>query len=111
MIPRVLGVNLGVNFFGESQDPVVVFNAILPAEVLGEQLAFHGGVPDQCVVPLAFAPEDLQALVPQIVDSVIRSRSIMEMLTIWPDHRDEIIRNILFRWTGQITGEDGDGTT
>lgn len=107
-IPRVLGVHLGINFFDESQDPVIIFNAMLPADMDGE-LAHATESPDVVVLPLAFTPGDLQALIPQIVESVIRSRTIMEMLTTWPEHREEILQNLVFRWTGQLEKEDGNG--
>ena len=112
MIPRVVGLNLGISFFAESQDPVLVLNAILPVDAMDSQLAHHGGVEGQCVVPLAFMADDLQGLLPEITEGVIRCRTVIEMITLYPDKRDEIIKNLMFRWTGNLPeGEDeGDGS-
>jgi hypothetical protein len=40
----------------------------------------------------------------------IRARVIQEMITIYPEKRDEIIKNIMFRWTGTIVEDESDGT-
>lgn len=108
IIPRVLGVNMAISFFDETQDPVLVLNCILQEDALTSQLAHHGGVEGQCVVPLAFAPEHLKDLVGQIVEGTIRANVLREMVTIWPEQRDEIIQNLLFRWTATLEpGQDG----
>jgi hypothetical protein len=111
MIPRVLGMNLGISFFEETQDPVLVLNAVIPVDAIGEQLAHHAGVEGQCVVPLAFTAQDLQDLIPQIIEGVIRCKTVIEMLTTWPEQRDEIIKNLTFRWTGGVpeSQDEGDG--
>ena len=111
MIPRVVGMNLGISFFEETADPVLVLNAIIPDHAMGEQLAHHAGVEGQCVVPLAFTAGDLKALIPQIVEGVIRCQTVIEMLTTWPEKRDEIIKNQTFRWTGEVpeSQDEADG--
>jgi len=109
VIPRVLGVNIGISFFEESTDPVIVINAVLSGDMLEKQLAHFGGVEGTCVVPLAFDPTALQGVIPEIIESVIRAKTVTEMFTIWPEQKDEIVKNLVFRWTGQVTGDETDG--
>lgn len=109
MIPAVLGVNIGINFFAESQDPVLVLNCIIVEPEEDQPLSHFAGVEGQRVVPLAFTPTELKALIPQIIEGVIRASTVVEMLTTWPEQRDEIIRNLLFRWAGHVSEDDEDG--
>lgn len=111
MIPRVLSINLGINFFDEAADPVLVMNfAILePEDGMEPRLSYHAGVEGQRVVPLAFTAADISAVLPGLIEGVTRINTIVELLTTWPEKRDEIIRNLLFRWGGHIGQDDGDG--
>ena len=51
----------------------------------------------------------LQGVIPEIIESVIRAKTVTEMFTIWPEQKDEIVKNLMFRWTGQVTGDETDG--
>jgi hypothetical protein len=110
-IPRVIGANLGINFFAPDSDPVLVMNCIIfePETPEQEQLSHFAGVEGQRVVPLAFHPADLEHMIDQIIEGLIRVRVVIEMTTTWPDKRDEIIRNLLFRWAGHVSDDEGDG--
>lgn len=111
-IPGVQAVNLNINFFGETQDPILVMNCIVSDDFLGQLLAHHAGVEGQAVIPLAFAPADLQQLIPQIIEGTVRARTIHEMVTTWPEQRDQIVENLFFRWTAtldEVTEQGGDG--
>jgi hypothetical protein len=115
-IPRVLGVNLNINFFGEMKDPALVMNIIISDDFLGDVLAHHAGVEGQAVIPLAFIPDQLQQLIPAVIEGVLRARTVQEMVTTWPDQRDSIMENLLFRWTTTLDpveqgGDDGEQTT
>jgi hypothetical protein len=113
-IPRVLGVNLNINFFGEMKDPALVMNLIISDDFMGDALAHHAGLEGQMVIPVAFLPEQLQQLVPPIIEAVLRARTIQEMITTWPEQRAEIMENLLFRWATTLEdverGDDGDQT-
>ena len=106
MVPHVAGLNIGIYFPGG--DPMLVLNAVLPVEAIEMQLAYLR--PDGLVVvPLAIAAHELQKFIPEIIESVLRARTITEMITTWPENREEIMKNIAFRWTGQMVEDDGDG--
>jgi hypothetical protein len=71
---------------------------------------------DKLVVPLAFIPDQLQQLIPAVIEGVLRARTVQEMVTTWPDQRDSIMENLLFRWTTTLDpeeqgGDDGEQTT
>ena len=97
IVPQVIGVHFGVSFAGETPEPVVVV-----ALRLADNQVHHYG----------FVPPDLQGIIPEMVESVIRAKTIMEMITTWPDQREEIIKNLAFRWTGAVAPmeDDGDGS-
>jgi hypothetical protein len=110
-IPRVLGLTHGISIFEESQDPVVVVSLLLPNDVDVENLVYRTSDGMAMVLPVAFTPSDLQMFVPEMIESVIRARTLTELLTTWPERRDEIIANVHFRWTGEVppSEDDDDG--
>ena len=96
-VPVIQGVRMGVTFFGDAPEPVIVMQ-MSAKDADGEPMTFIG----------AFHPVNLEALIPEIVEAVIRARTIMEMVTTWPEQREEILKNLAFRWTGHVEpGEDG----
>ena len=96
-IAKVMGANIGISFFEGEPDPVIV-------------LTFHP-VEGQDV-SVAMTPDNLEGLMPQFIGACIRARTVVEMITTYPEKRDEIIQNLMFRWTGTIVegDEGGEGT-
>ena len=92
-IAKVIGCTLGISFFEGEPDPMVIVT-LHPVE--GSDLS------------VALAPDHLEGLMPQFIGACIRARTVMEMVTTYPEKRDEILQNLMFRWTGTIVeGEDG----
>lgn len=62
---------------------------------------------------VAITPEDLETCLPAFIGGCIRARVVQELVTIYPERRDELIKNIMFRWTGTIVedGDDGGSST
>lgn len=96
-VPVIQGMHMGVTFFEGSSEPLIVVQ-MGANDADGEPMTFIG----------AFNPFNLEALIPEIVEAVIRARTIMEMVTTWPEQREEILKNLAFRWTGHVDeGKDG----
>jgi hypothetical protein len=95
-IPKVSGANIGISFFEGELEPVIV-------------LTFHpvDGPP----VNVAISPQDLESCMPAFIGAAIRARTVQELVTIYPEKREEMIKNIMFRWTGTIVGDEEDGTS
>ena len=93
-VPKATGINIGITFFEETTDPIVVLTYSLAT----------GGT-----IHVGMDGVDLESVIPIIVGAVVRARTITEMITLYPDKRDEIIRNIMFRWTGVIEGDEEGG--
>ena len=97
-IAKVLGCNIAISFFEGELEPVIV-------------LAFHrlDEGPD---IQVAISPEHLEGVMPEFIGACIRARTVAEMTTTYPEKRDEIIQNLMFRWTGTIVEDaGGEGTT
>ena len=99
-IPKVSGCNVGISFFEGELEPVVVLT-FRPVE--GEDIS------------VALSAEDLEGMLPVVIGACIRTRTVTEMVTIYPEQREEIIQNLMFRWTGTLIMdepplEDGNGT-
>jgi hypothetical protein len=94
-IPRVTGANIGISFFDGELEPVIILT-FFPVD----------GPP----VNLAISPQDLEGCIPPFMGGCIRARVIQEMVTIYPEKREEILKNIMFRWTGTIVEDESDGT-
>lgn len=92
-IPRAAGCNVAISFFEGEPDPVLV---------LGWRT-----VDDKPDVQVAFLPDDLEQMLPVIIGAVIRARTVMEVTTIYPEQREEIVKNLMFRWAGVIVEEEG----
>lgn len=93
-IAKVIGANIGISFFEGEPDPVIV-------------LTFHPV--DGQDVAVAMTPDNLEGLMPQFIGACIRARTVVEMITTYPEKRDEIIQNLMFRWTGTIVEGDDNG--
>jgi len=93
LIPKVFGCGLGISFFEGELEPVIV-------------LSFHA-VEGQDI-SVALSPEHLEGMLPEFIGACIRARTVAEMTTTYPEKRDEIIQNLMFRWTGTIV-EDTNG--
>jgi len=91
-VPLATGANFGISVFEGHVDPVVVL--AFPVE---------GGNP----VQVAMFPDALESLVPLMVAACIRARVVNEMITTFPEQRDDILKNIMFRWTGTIEDDGG----
>lgn len=91
---RAAGLNIAVNLDDDDE----------PYLILAFQDAFGNSTED-----IALTPQDMEGMIPYIVESLVRSRTILEMVTLWPEQRREIIQNVLFRWAGVIE-EDPDGS-
>ena len=93
-IAKVTGCNIGISFFEGEPEPVIV---------LGWQ-PFEGEP-----IQVAISPEDLEAAMMPFLGACIRARVVQEMVTIYPEQREEIIKNIMFRWAGAIVEETENG--
>ena len=91
-ISRAEGCNVVITFFEGEPDPVLV---------LGWRIV-EG--PD---IKVAFLPDDLEQMLPVIIGAVIRARTVMEVTTIYPERREEIVKNLMFRWGGLIVEDEG----
>ena len=91
LVPLATGTNFGISVFEGHVDPVVVVSFMV-----------ENGDP----VQVAMLPGDLESLVPLLVSACIRARVVNEMITTFPEQRGEILKNIVFRWTGTIE-DDG----
>jgi hypothetical protein len=92
-IAKVIGCNIGISFFEGELEPVIVL-VLHPVE--GQD------------IQVALAPDHLEGMLPEFIGACIRARVVAEMVTIYPEQRDEIIQNLMFRWTGTIV-EDTNG--
>lgn len=97
-VPLIDGVRMGVSFFEEAPEPMIVISFV-GHDADGDVTTSYG----------AFAPQHLQGLIPEIVDAVIRAQTIMEMVTTWPEQREEILKNLAFRWTGSFDTSEDEG--
>ena len=89
----VHGAGVGITVFDVTADPVIVLTYHLEGEV---------------TIHLSMTADELEATIPPIIGAVIRARVLTEMITLYPERRDEIIQNILFRWTdGEMGESDG----
>lgn len=90
-IAKITGCNISISFFEGEPEPVIV-------------LTWHPLDSDDIL--MAISPENLEAMLPAITGAMIRARVVAEMTTIYPEKREEILQNIMFRWAGQIVEED-----
>lgn len=90
---RVTGVNIAINL-DEADDPYLLWQ-------LHEE--------DGETIEAMFSADEVMGMFPYIIESLVRTRTLVEMMTLWPDRRKEIVQNALFRWAGVI--EDGDDGT
>lgn len=93
-IAKVAGANIGISFFEGEPDPVIVLT-LHPVE--GKDIS------------VALTPDHLEGMMPQFIGACIRARTVVELITTYPEKRDEIIQNLMFRWTGTIVEDDEDG--
>jgi hypothetical protein len=95
-IAKVVGCGIGISFFEGELEPVITISW-QPIE----------GNPIQ----IAISPEHLEGMLPEFIGACIRARTVAEMTTTYPEKRDEIIQNLMFRWTGTIVEDtNGEGT-
>jgi hypothetical protein len=92
-IAKVTGCLVGISFFEGELEPVIV-------------LTWHPMEGDD--ISVAISPEHLEGMMPEFIGACIRARTVAEMTTTYPEKRDEIIQNLMFRWTGTIV-EDTNG--
>jgi hypothetical protein len=95
IVPLATGANFGISFFEGHRDPVVVLT-----------FPVQGTNP----VQVGMTAEDLESILPIMVGAVIRSRVVTEMITTYPEQREEIVKNLMFRWTGTIVEEQENGS-
>lgn len=93
LVPHAMAASIGITFFPESADPVIV-------------LTYH--LDDGGVLRIGMSADEMESMIPTQLGAIVRARVITEMITLYPEKRDEILQNILFRWTGEL-GEAGDG--
>jgi hypothetical protein len=67
-------------------------------------------IPVEAVEPLEilFSEAEVDAAVGLILEGRVRAAVLREMLTMFPEQRDAILANVVFRWTGEV--EDGPPT-
>ena len=92
VVPHATGAVIGITFFPETPDPVLV-------------ITFHVGDEEGApsTLRVGMSADELESMIPTMLGAVVRARVITEMTTVYPEKRDEILQNLLFRWT------DGEG--
>lgn len=95
-IPRAMGASVTLAFFEGQLEPVIILNFHHTDEegnpTPDSQIAIHG--------------DDMEASMPTLIAGVVRARTMAEMLTMYPEKRDEIVANLMFRWTGEIVSDE-----
>lgn len=89
MIYFPVGLNIGIAL-NEIDEPVV-------------SLLFQ--VPDEeDAIEMVLGMDDLVSCIGSAQEALMRASVLREMLTMFPDQKDQILANVLFRWKGSIDG-------
>ena len=59
---------------------------------------------DEDVIEMVFDMQEIGAALGLSQEGMIRGNVLREMLTMFPDDKDKILANVMFRWTGMIDG-------